>query len=112
MNYAPVIKSAKPKQRFPIGKHMAVLLSDIEQAGAVQYRYIMAVFDGDTHNPCFFVASEVNSMAKTLGGGSHFLGLFDGDGHANCGTSDDWGDEAKFTAEALRIIRAKFGVQK
>jgi hypothetical protein len=42
--------------------------------------------------------------------GSHFLGLFDGDCHENCGASDDWGDEGKFTAEALKIIREKFGV--
>jgi hypothetical protein len=111
MNYAPVIKSAQPKQRFQIGKHTAVLLGDIERAGSVEYRFIMVVFDGDTQKPCFFVASEVNSMAQTLGGGSHFLGLFDGDGHANCGTSDDWADEGKFTAEALKIVREKFGVQ-
>jgi|SRR6266487_812616 len=109
MKYAPVIKSAKPRQRFQIGKHTSVLLGDIERAGSVEYHYIMAVFD-ENQQPCYFVASEVNSMVKTLGGGSHFLGLFDGDGHANCGTSDDWADEAKFTAEALRIVKAKFGV--
>ncbi len=110
MNYAPVVKSAKPRQRFQIGKHTAVLLGDIERAGSVEYLYIMVVFD-ESRKPCYFVASEVNSMAGTLGGGSHFLGLFDGDGHANCGSSDDWADEAKFTAEALRIVKAKFGVE-
>lgn len=110
MKYAPVIKSAKPKNQFQIGKHTAILLGDIERAGAVEYQYIMVVYD-DTWKPCYFVASEVNSMAKSFGGGSHFLGLFDGNGHANCGTSDDWADEAKFTAEALRIVKAKFGVQ-
>jgi hypothetical protein len=107
MKYAPVIKSAKPKQHFQIGKHSAVLFGDIEPAASVEYRYILAVFD-DKRQPCYFVASEVNSMANKFGGGSHFLGLFDGEGHANCGDSDDWADETKFTAEALRVVREKF----
>lgn len=109
MKYAPAIKAAKPRQRFQIGSRSAVLLGDIEPAGSVEYRFIMAVFD-ESERPCYFVASEVNSMAKSFGGGSHFLGLFYGEGHVNCGSSDDWGDEGKFTAEALRIIREKFEV--
>lgn len=107
MNYAPVIKSARPKQQFKIGKHTAVLFTDIERAGAVEYCYILGVFD-EKRQPVYFVASEVNTMVRMFGGGTHFLGLFDGEGHANCGDSDDWADEAKFTAEALRIVRARY----
>lgn len=110
MKYAPAIKSAKPRQHFQVGQHTAVLYGDIESAGSVKYCYIFAVFD-DNRQPCYLVASEVNSMAKRFGGGSHFLGLFDGEAHANCGASDDWGDEAKFTTEALRIVREKFEVE-
>src|SRR5207247_7185482 len=82
------------RQRFQIGKHTAVLLGDIERAGSVEYHYIMAVFD-ENQQPCYFVASEVNSMVKTLGGGSHFLGLFDGDRSEERrvgkeGRSEDW----------------------
>ena len=111
MKYGPAIKSAKPKQHIPVGRHTAVLLCDIVSAGSVQYRYILAVCEGDSQQPCFFVTSEVNSMARLLGEGSHFLCLFDGEGHANRGPSDDWADEGKFTAEALRIVRERFGVQ-
>jgi hypothetical protein len=111
MNYTPVIKSAKARQRFQIGKYRAVLLGDIESACLVEYLYIMAVFDGDSNRPCFFVASEVNRMAKIRGGGSHFLGIFPGEGHENRGASDDWADEIRFTAESLRIIKEKFGIQ-
>jgi hypothetical protein len=107
MLYAPLMKAAKPKQKFQVGNHAAVLFVDIEAAGSVEYRYILAVFD-ELRQPCFFVASEVNSMAPSFGGGSHFLGVFDGEGHLNFGDSDDWGDETKFTAEALRIVREKF----
>lgn len=109
MKYSPAIKSAKPRHQFQIGGRTALLLGDIEPIGSIEYRYILVVYDRDSEQPCFFVASEVNPMARQFGGGSHFLGLFDGDGHANRGTSDEWADEAKFTAEALRIVREKFG---
>ena len=109
MNYVPQIKSANPKNHFELGPYSAVLLGDIESLGSVEYKFIMVVYD-ENQKPCYFVASEVNDMADKFGGGSHFLGLFDGNGHANRGTSNDWADEAKFTDEALRIIRKKFPI--
>jgi len=111
MKYAPAIKSAKRKQHFAVGKHTAVLFGDIVPEGKVEYLYIMALFDPNGQ-PCYFVASEVNKLEKESGKGSHFLGLF-GDVlmHVNLGASDDWADESKFTDEALRIIRAKFGAE-
>src|SRR5438105_5876412 len=109
MNYVPRIKSANPRNQFKLGAYSAVLLGDIESVGSVEYKFIVIVYD-ESKKPCYFVASEVNDMAEKFGGGSHFLGLFDGNGHANCGTSDDWADESKFTEEALRIIRKKFQI--
>lgn len=93
---------------MPLGGYTAVFLDDIVSAGSVKYRYLLFIFEGDSQEPCYIVASELNSMAKKLGGGSHFLGLFDGEEHTNCGSSDDWADEAKFTLEALRIVRERF----
>lgn len=107
MKYIPAIASANPIQQFQFGKYSAVLLDDIESAGVVEYRFVLVVFD-DTEQPCYFVASEVNATAKTFGGGSHFLGVFDEDGHSSYGSSDDWADESKFTAEAMRIVRERF----
>ena len=109
VNYVPLIKSANPKSQFELGPYSAILLADIESLGSVQYKFIMVVYD-ENKKPCFFVASEVNDLAEKLGGGSHFLGWFDANGHANGGTSDHWADEAKFTEEALRIIRKRFQV--
>lgn len=107
MSYAPAIHSAKAINEFEIGKHTAVLFDEIVPLGPVEYRFILAVFD-EQKEPCYYVGSEVNKMAEQFGGGSHFLGLFTEEGHVNCGDSDDWADEAKFTAEALRIVREKF----
>jgi hypothetical protein len=108
MDYTPDIKSAQPKQKFQVGKHMAVLLGDIESDSRIRYLHILVVFD-QNQQPGFFVTAEVNVMARRFGGGSHFLGVFDGRGHLNMGASDDWADEAKFTAEALRIANEKLG---
>ena len=110
MEYFPRITDAKPRKQFRLSeKHTAVLLGDIKALGSVEYLYVLIVYD-ETENACFFVASEVNDMAGQLdGGGSHFLGVMDGSGHANMGASDRWGIEEVFTAQALEIALEKFG---
>ena len=82
-------------------------MTQIVAAGAIQYQYMVVVYDND-NEPCLFVASEVNSMAKAFGGGSHFLGVFPGDGHSNMGDSNDWADQDKFFARASEIVRNHF----
>ena len=108
MNYLPRIKDAKPQSEHRVGRHPVVFFGDIEPAGLVTYFMIAVVYDPDTKQPCFIVASEVNNFAERFGGRSHFLGVFDGTGHANYGTSDDWGDPDKFTAKALEIIQDRY----
>jgi hypothetical protein len=110
MNYFPVIESAEPRRRFPLGKYTAVLLDNIKSAGGVQYRYILVVFNDESEKPCFFVASEVNTMVEAFGGGSHFLGVFPGNGHENHGDSDDWADLKKFTERALEIVKERLKI--
>jgi hypothetical protein len=93
----------------PLGSaHVAVSFDQIQSAGGIQYAYLVGVFDNATKQPVYFVSSEVNSMAE-LGGGSHFLCVFNGDTHANCGSSDDWGDAEKFFARAMSMVEEKFG---
>lgn len=103
MRYAPAVKSANPIETRQLGDgHTAVLLDDIVSAGSVKYAFLLVLFDDATQEPVLFVASEVNRLAK-LGGGSHFLGVFDGNGHANMGVSDDWSDPDKFLTKAMNI---------
>ena len=78
MEFAPAVKSANPKQKFQVGQYTAVLFDNIISTGSVQYQYMIGVFD-DRQQPCFYVTSEVNPTAKRFGGGSHFLGVFDGE---------------------------------
>jgi hypothetical protein len=106
--YAPAIASAKPLARYRVAGREAVLLGDVVAAGRVEYLYILAVYDPDGE-PCLFVASEVNAMHATFGGGSHFLGVFPGEGHFNMGDSDEWADRERFTERALAIARERLG---
>jgi hypothetical protein len=97
----------------PIGSaHIVMLYDNIASAGQVQYAFLVGVFDNTTHEPVFFVASEINQLAATAGGGSHFLGAFDGAAHMNLGASNDWAEAKKFFPEALRIVEGKFGKGK
>jgi hypothetical protein len=107
MQYMPAIRSAKNRQQIQIGSYAAILLTDIIGTSRIKYEFIMAVVDV-SGKAVYFVTAEFNNMAKRFGGGSHFLGLFDGEGHVNCGDSDDWGNQDKFATEALRRIRQKF----
>src|ERR1700722_7254064 len=82
--YTPAIESANRVGGMPLGPgHTALLFDPIESAGMVQYALLLGVFEDATQEPVSFGASEINEMAEALGGGSHFLGVFDGDGHAN-----------------------------
>ena len=50
-------------------------------------------------------------MAEAPGPGSHFLGMFDENGHSNFGNREDWGDAARFEAEALEILAERLGAR-
>ncbi len=111
MEYMPLTKSMNRVGGAPLGeKHTALLFDKVESAGSVQYAFLLVVFNNANREPVYFVASEVNQTVDTFGGGSHYLGVFTDAGHANLGSSDDWGDPGKFFPEALRMAAERFGV--
>jgi hypothetical protein len=111
VEYMPLVESMNRVGGAPLGdKHSALLFDNIKSAGSVQYAFLLCVFDDAKEEPVYVVASEVNEMAAALGGGSHYLGVFDGSGHANLGSSDDWGDPCKFFPEAIRLAAERFGI--
>ena len=109
MNYVPAVESMNRVAGAPLGdKHTVLLFDQIKSAGRVQYAFLVAVYENATQKPVYFIASEVSTTADTLGGGSHYLGVFDGQGHSNHGASDDWGDPRKFFPEAIRLAGKVF----
>jgi hypothetical protein len=110
MQYLPAIKSARSIGSLPLDQtHGIVLYDQIVPLGIVQYAFILAVFDLETRQPCYFVASEINAMVKQFGGGSHYLGVFEDKGHSNLGSSDTWGDPKQFFPKAIELAANHFG---
>ncbi len=97
--------------RYRLDPYTFVLLGDIESLGVIEYLYILFAIKDDENAPDLFVASEVNAMAKSLGGGSHFLGVFDQAGHGNMGAADQWANLDIFAAKALEIATARLGLE-
>ena len=112
LNYLPLIDEANRIATIPLGSaHVMISFDEITSSGPIQYEFILAVFEVSSGKPVYFVASEANLMAATHGGGSHFLGVFDGNGHANLGSSDDWADPSKFFPKARELAARRFGVE-
>ncbi|WP_050028568.1 hypothetical protein [Verrucomicrobium sp. BvORR034] len=107
--YLPAFKSAETAKRYTFKGHSAVLLRNIVAVGSIEYRFALMVYADGEGEACYCVASEVNGMAGELGGGSHFLGVFEEDSHVNYGSSDQWADEEKFVRRALELVTEKFG---
>jgi hypothetical protein len=109
MRYKPMHGAMKLINRETFfDDHIVMLWTDIEQVGMVKYAYLLGVFEAASREPVYFVSSELNTTAALFGGGSHVLGVFDGDGHANLGSSDDWANERAFFAEAGRLACERF----
>ena len=106
MQYAPAIESAHQRQKFRVGRYTVILFDQIVSSGPAKYLYLVIALD-DSHHTRLYVTAEVNPMAKRFGGGSHFLGVFDGTSHVNHGSSDEWADGEKFLGRAVQLIREK-----
>ena len=107
--YRPAIQEAEPLREFHFPEYEAVLLGDIQSAGLIKYEYVLQVIHKATRMPCLYVAAEENEMANVLGGGSHFLCVFQGGDHRNYGDSDDWADVDKFATRALQLASETLG---
>jgi len=107
--YSPAISSGRRVREIKIGQFKAELMTDIKSLGSVEYTHILAVFGSDGQ-PVFFTAAEVNSMVEQFGGGSHFLGGFDGNGHINMGDDDKWADLETFAEESVKVVKQHFNI--
>jgi hypothetical protein len=104
--YAPLITSARRVREHIVGpKHTAVLLTDVESSGQVEYEHLLVLFEVGRQDPIAFISSEVKDDLFEEKRGSHYLCAFIGDEHSNFGESDDWADLDRFEEAALDLIR-------
>jgi hypothetical protein len=115
--YAPSLEGAVEVKRVAIGDgHEGVLRRhpspEKQTDGGVKYLYTLAVHPKGQDAAVLYVASEVNKMYDPTAppeerSGSHFLGVFPGQGHINMGASDEWADVEKFEARATAVAKER-----
>ena len=108
----PMFRNAKPLRKHDLGGYEAILLTDIESVGMVQYLYILSVHKKGEERPVFTVTAEENMLAQMggPGNGSHFLCAFDQGQHLNFGASDDYAMLDRFEKAALAKARERLRV--
>ncbi|MFW5691482.1 MAG: hypothetical protein ACOCXZ_03170 [Chloroflexota bacterium] len=119
--YMPTIKDARRDSTFIVGPYIAVVLTDCESVGQIEYRHVMFVYLPDPTNRdappqvIMAVAAEMSSVLKAIQQPDeperYFLGVFPGDGHHNLGASADWADLGKFRDRALEVVREHLKIE-
>ena len=97
----PGIVTAIPKRRYRLGEFSLTVLGDIESSDGRDYRYIMAVIQGDNPEPGIYLTAEYSGGA---GSNRHDMRLVMRDGEDIIGSSGDWHDVEVFTEEAIGIV--------
>ncbi len=108
--YLPALRNARPVYRYRIGDYVAIIMTDCESIGTIQYTHVLFLLDPNQPNPIFAVAAEVNTMPAAESETQSFLGVFPGSRHENHGLSADWADLDKFSARALQIVAERFEI--
>jgi hypothetical protein len=97
----PGIVTAIPRRRYRLGEFSLVVLGEIESNDDRDYRYIMAVVQGDDPQPGIYLTAERNRAAEHNG---YDMRLVMQDGEDVIGSSLDWHEVDAFTDEAIRIV--------
>lgn len=111
LQYFPVLTQARCIRAFQWGSFHAELLTDCRAAGAVQYAHVLFFYAGNETVPCLAVSSEVN-VFRQGNDGSHYLCVFDQEGHHNHGSLDCWADLDAFTDRALEMAGERLALRE
>jgi hypothetical protein len=85
-----------------------VYYNNLRSSGTVHYRYLAAVYVGDTMFPLFMVTAESSPMLVLEGKGEWALGVFRPEGHATVDFSEDYGSWHPFVVAAMDLIEKEF----
>lgn len=108
-HYLPPIEYGETVQSFGGAPGLRVVFYDnLRSSGLVQYRYLAAVYVGDTMFPLFMVTAETSALLELEGKGAWALGVFRPEGHATVEFSEDYGSWHPFVAAAMNLIEKEF----
>ena len=95
----PGFKTAIPKRRYKLGEFNIVVLGEVESSDGIDYRYILAVVQGQDPEPGLYITAEKAAVPA----GEYSMRVVMKDGAEVIGSSAEWGSLDQFTDEALGI---------
>jgi hypothetical protein len=94
----PSIATAIPLRRYKYGEFTLTVLGDIDSRDEINYRYILAVVQGDNPEPGLYVTAEQGA------GNEMAMRVMMRDGDEVIARSDRWRDVDVFVDEAINIV--------
>jgi hypothetical protein len=109
MQERPIIKTAIPKRRYQVGRHVASLLGEVESGDGRSYRYILAFVPQGQGEPVLYVCSEPTPPAERADG-AYRLRVVSEAMTETLDTDDGWGDLDRFAEQALKVGTQMLGL--
>lgn len=94
----PSIATAIPLCRYKYGEFTLTVLGDIESPDEIDYRYILAVVQGDDPEPGMYITAELGAGEELV------MRIMMRDGDEVIGHSGQWRDLDMFVDEAMNIV--------
>jgi len=94
----PSIATAIPLRRYKYGEFTLTVLGDIESPDEIDYRYILAVVQGDDPEPGLYITAELGAGEELV------MRIMMRDGDEVIGHSGQWRDLDMFVDEAMNIV--------
>ena len=97
----PAIRTAIPKRRYRLGEFTLTVLGEIDSSDGVDYRYIMAVIQGQDPEPGLFITAEVPAgpAGKALD-----MRIIMHDGSELIGQDAEWNRLDAFVDRSMAIV--------
>ncbi|MCG6886586.1 MAG: hypothetical protein LJE74_05205 [Proteobacteria bacterium] len=97
----PAISTAIPKRRYRLGEFTLTVLGEIDSSDGIDYRYIMAVIQGQDPEPGLYITAELpaGSAGKVLD-----MRIVMHDGSEVIGQDAQWRRLGAFTARSIDIV--------
>lgn len=99
--HKPAIRTAIPKRRYRLGEFTLTVLGEIDSSDGIDYRYIMAVIQGQDTEPGLYITAELpaGSAGKVLD-----MRIIMHDGSEVIGQDAEFNQLDAFTSRAMDIV--------
>jgi hypothetical protein len=98
----PAIRTAIPKHRYRLGEFTLTVLGEIDSADGIDYRYIMAVIQGQGQEPGMYITAEQSGKGA---GRLLDMRIILPDGEEVIGQDAAWWELDRFTGRGIEVVR-------